>query len=103
MAICGACNRDMATSDGRGVSFVVIGGKKYERIKRGSKRDMFPTWYGRCHDCGARRGQYHHMMCDVERCPACGGQMFLCGCDDVLYGGVVSRNEVIARENKLQL
>ena len=103
MAICGACNRDMATSDGCGVSFVVIGGKKYERIKRGSKRDMFPTWYGRCHDCGARRGQYHHMMCDVERCPACGGQMFLCGCDDVLYGGVVSRNEVIARENKLQL
>ena len=35
----------------------------------------------RCHDCGAKRGQYHHANCDVEQCPVCGGQLISCGCD----------------------
>lgn len=85
MAVCEICRREMTTADGCGVSFVLINGKRYERIKRASKRDMFPTWYGRCDDCGAKRGQYHHAGCDLERCPACGGQLISCDCNAV-YG-----------------
>jgi hypothetical protein len=33
-----------------------------------------------CHDCNAARGQYHHLGCDMERCPACKGQIISCGC-----------------------
>jgi len=34
-----------------------------------------------CHDCGAPIGGYHHVGCDMERCPMCGLQLISCGCD----------------------
>lgn len=33
-----------------------------------------------CHDCKAEPGELHQDGCDVEQCPACGGQMITCGC-----------------------
>ena len=48
-------------------------------------------WYGGepdwahdrpCRDCAAIKGEYHVPGCDVERCPACGGQLwFGCACE----------------------
>ena len=35
---------------------------------------------GICHDCNAKEGQLHVLGCDMEICPACGGQLISCGC-----------------------
>lgn len=34
---------------------------------------------GRCHDCGAMPGKFHHPGCDWEECPNCHLQMISCG------------------------
>jgi hypothetical protein len=34
----------------------------------------------KCHDCGAKEGQFHQPGCDMERCPFCGGQLLSCDC-----------------------
>ena len=33
-----------------------------------------------CHDCGVREGEFHKPACDMERCPFCGDQLFICDC-----------------------
>lgn len=77
--ICGCCNLDMLVTAGCASSEVKCNGKKYKRIRFGdeplSKRDAY------CHDCNARLGFFHHGGCDVERCPACGGQLVSCDCE----------------------
>jgi hypothetical protein len=31
-------------------------------------------------DCGVKEGELHHLNCDMEKCPICGGQSISCGC-----------------------
>jgi hypothetical protein len=33
-----------------------------------------------CRDCGVKKGEYHVPTCEVERCPACGGEAISCEC-----------------------
>jgi len=34
----------------------------------------------RCYDCNCKEGEIHHLGCDMESCPWCGGQLITCGC-----------------------
>lgn len=84
MAVCKFCEREMLTADGCICVPVKSKGKEYEPIKVGGPGD----WYesrpdGRCGDCNAKYGEYHHAGCDIERCPVCGGQLISCGCLDL--------------------
>jgi hypothetical protein len=72
MAVCTFCDQEMTTA--RSCSVGVL-------HRAGTPVAMIP-WRraGRCGDCGVSRGGFHHLGCDTQRCPSCGGQMIMCGC-----------------------
>lgn len=59
---------------------VLINGKEYSRIRYGDEHEDWNAAEVPCHDCLAVKGEYHVWECDVEECPACGGQMISCDC-----------------------
>jgi len=66
---------------------VVLRGKIYEKLKwtedweeckKPSKGDSVID--NACGDCNTSVGSYHHVGCDMERCPRCKEQFIGCGC-----------------------
>lgn len=82
MAVCKFCGQEMKTADGCSVVSVFDGDAFIRRIPVGGKGDFLEGADSsqRCHDCNATFGHMHHVGCDSERCPKCGGQLITCGC-----------------------
>lgn len=82
MAKCKCCGQDMLTADGCINIKIQYKGRIYDRVKVGDDGDFLEDYTeGRCGDCGAKVGHYHHPGCDCERCPICGFQFISCDCD----------------------
>ncbi len=79
MTQCPACQQDMTTA--RSCTAAVEGRVPYARFRDFKDGTPLMELPERCHDCGVAVGGYHHALCDMEDCPACGGQAIYCGCD----------------------
>lgn len=88
-AVCKICGKDMMKATGCTIPKFHANGRVFERIKvaaPGNFDEGQPETI-RCHDCNALFGHLHHWGCDAERCPACGGRLIICGCEDVFIEG----------------
>ena len=79
MAICTLCDQEMTEAASCSVEILHQKGTPFELFPHGKD----PGWRGlrgRCPDCGVARGGFHHVGCDVQRCPACRRQLISCDC-----------------------
>lgn len=89
-AECELCHKHMLVAAGCTWGYIKHNGKLYERIRYGEEPDIEEMGIeatGRCHDCGALPGHFHHMSCDMEICPICGEQFIGCDCDAAYSDG----------------
>jgi len=70
MAQCQDCGIEMTTGRSCTVEALHLDGVR-KRLGRAHRP---------CGDCGVRAGGFHHLGCDLQRCPACRGQLLTCGC-----------------------
>lgn len=108
-----SCSRETAIIDGEEYDLIPFGDgdrgltyeerieRKQEEIENGG-RGKFTAEYAKreleqfkknnskveynnraCHDCGTPFGEVHHLGCDMEECPKCGGQYFICDCHSI--------------------
>lgn len=82
MAVCEYCKQEMLGGTSC-LPTLIINGTRFARIRYGDHNDLHPDIADeqRCHDCDCKKGMHHHFMCDMERCPNCGGQLLSCDCD----------------------
>jgi hypothetical protein len=80
MAKCEFCNREMNTAKGCALTSEKVWSTKgvYLGIKRRPKVTPDEAINGRCGDCSAKPGFYHHPGCDIEPCIVCHGQALGC-------------------------
>ncbi len=76
-AVCRDCGQAMSPGTACTRHTLTIDGKEYQRIPYANPHHPDPHY---CHDCNTPLGQLHHLGCDMERCPKCGGQLIACGC-----------------------
>ena len=77
MAVCSWCDREMRVATSCSVGALHLDGKRVDMIPwgQGGRHER-----GKCHDCGVAPGGFHHLGCDLQRCPLCRRQMMTCGC-----------------------
>lgn len=63
------------------IKAIMINGKEYRRINYGNEEEDWGADDHACDDCAVIKGQFHVPGCDIERCPACGGQAIGCDCE----------------------
>ena len=72
MTKCKLCSKEMTKAKGCILRFYTINREVYPAIPYKQKQ--------KCHDCGILSGRFHHIGCDMERCPKCKGQFISCDC-----------------------
>ena len=82
MAMCDVCETEMLDSPSCITSPIELLDGFYDRIAYGSERAFgrAAARRGPCGDCGVLAAGIHHLGCDLEECPRCGGQFFSCNC-----------------------
>ena len=53
---------------------------KMPRIRYGREGKRWCSSDLPCHDCAVIAGEFHVPGCDMEKCPSCGGQLWM-GCE----------------------
>jgi hypothetical protein len=85
-ALCEWCGRGMMRADGCSVEVYSDFTDGITRVRipflsPGEWKELGERSMDRCcGDCGVRPLHFHHPGCDLEQCPRCGGQAFVCGC-----------------------
>ena len=80
MAECQYCVQEMTTAASCTVAGLRRDGKLIPLTPYTASRRRGVTVRNRCGDCGVRPGGYHHLGCDMQRCPLCRGQLMSCEC-----------------------